>query len=178
MKEIVLANNRGVALVDDEDYAELSKYKWQLLENKARRSHKGYAVRGVYYGKDARGKKVQRSTYMHRQLIPNCDQVDHIDGNGLNNQKSNLRPATGSQNQANRGILSCNKSGYKGVIQRTRGKLEAIVRKNGVVFSLGYFYDPIEAAKAYDKAALVLHGDYARLNFPQPGTNQIQASRR
>lgn len=92
--------------------------------------------------------------------------VDHINGDGLDNRRANLRPATPSQNSANRGPASNNTSGYKGVsLYRRTGRWRASVGIDGAQHHLGYFTEPIDAARAYDAAALHHFGEFARLNF-------------
>jgi len=92
--------------------------------------------------------------------------VDHTDGNGLNNCRANLRSATQSQNGMNRRKQG-NKSGYKGVSRATNSnRWQARIRVNRKATHIGTFDTRIEAARAYDEAALVLHGEFARLNFP------------
>ena len=91
--------------------------------------------------------------------------VDHIDGNGLNNQHSNLRIATRSQNLANRGSQENNTSGYKGVCWNK--KLQKWIAKiciKGETIHIGCFIDKFEAARAYNIAAGRLFGEYAKLN--------------
>jgi hypothetical protein len=91
-------------------------------------------------------------------------EVDHRDGNGLNNLRSNLRLATNAQNAKNR-ISTVGASRYKGVSifgKRWRAKIES----DGVRFSLGIYNTQEEAARVYDAAAIRLHGEFARLNFP------------
>ncbi len=104
---------------------------------------------------------------MHRLLIkiPNGFQIDHIDGNGLNNQKLNLRIATASQNQINRGKQKNNTSGFKGVFGRKdKNKWRAQIKFHGKTKHLGYADDKIEAARIYNKAAVERFGEFARLN--------------
>ena len=107
---------------------------------------------------------------MHREILGITDpkiNVDHLDGDGLNNQRSNLRVCTDSQNGANRGKQKNNKSGYKGVHwNKKTKKWAAQIQYHKKVLNLGYYSDIIEAAKAYDKKALELFGEFARLNFP------------
>jgi hypothetical protein len=103
---------------------------------------------------------------MHR-LILRVDantQVDHRDGNGLNNTRGNLRPATHAQNQHNSRLRKDNQSGFKGV-HRQGNRWVARIRVDGEQKHLGSFRTPEEAARAYDAAALRLRGEYARLNF-------------
>lgn len=159
MKEIPLTNG-GVTLVDDEDYEFLSSMSWH------RSTYKGmsYAMRCFW----VRGEN-RRVTYgMHRFLLigHDGDHIDHIDRDGLNNQKSNLRVATYSQNQFNAGIRKDNSTGYRGVIYCKRSKrYHAQIQANKRHKFIGSFQTPKEAACAYDKAALQLHGKFARTNF-------------
>jgi hypothetical protein len=158
MKEIKLTQGK-VALVDDEDFDYLNQWKWYF----DRFEHSGYAGRN-------------NSTFPYRVKIHHViadrhgwirdgRQIDHIDGNGLNNCSSNLRIVTLAQNQYNQKLSKNNKSGFKGVYwDREFGKWRANIRFNGKLKHLGRFDDPIEAAKAYNDAALEYFGEFARLN--------------
>ena len=156
MKEIPLTRGK-VALVDDEDFEQLFQFQW-------------YAdlIRGRWYVMriaGLRGRK--RRIYMHRDIlgIPLGVEVDHKDGNGLNNQRYNLRPATHAQNLQNRGKPSSNTSGYKGVSWFKRdGKWRACIGVDGRVIHLGYYDTAEEAARAYNEAAPKYHGKFAKLN--------------
>jgi len=143
-----------VTLVDDEDFEYLSKFSWYLLNSKG----------GIY----ARGFVNGKSVLLHRLLLkPDASMfVDHKDRNGLNNQKSNLRICTRSQNSANRrSRLTKPTSKYLGVAFETdRQKWTARIRKDKVGIRLGGFETEIEAAKAYNDAALKYHGEFANLN--------------
>jgi hypothetical protein len=111
---------------------------------------------------------------MHRQILgaPPGQQVDHINGDTLDNRRVNLRLATHGQNQHNRGKYRNNKSGYKGVSwDKAAGKWRAQIKFNNKKYNLGRYHDPIEAALAYDAAAIRLHGAFARLNFPATTNN-------
>jgi hypothetical protein len=91
--------------------------------------------------------------------------VDHVDRNGLNNRKANLRPATRSQNRFNQKRRRDNSSGFKGVrLSRSAQRWRASIRAEGRIYYLGGFATPIEAARAYNAAALRLHGPFALLN--------------
>lgn len=152
-----------VAIVDDEDFEALSKFKWMAKED---RNGKFYAVRTV--GSDHGGRT---SIYMARVIAqPRPGQmVDHDNGDTLFNVRKNLRPCTRVQNQRNRHARN-SASGFKGVRRRDHAKAKpysaeiSINRRN--VF-LGYFATAAEAARAYDAAALEHFGQFANLNFKE-----------
>lgn len=100
-----------------------------------------------------------------RQLVPG-ETVDHINGNALDNRRSNLRVATPIQQQYNRKVSSLSKTGFKGV-SFEYGKYRARIRKDGEHISIGMFDTPEDAARAYDGAAHELFGEFARLNLPE-----------
>lgn len=118
----------------------------------------------VYLGKGKRDKQV----FLHRHItgaLPDED-VDHIDGDGLNNRRANLRRCTHAQNGANRPAPSSNKSGYKGVsFCRQTGRYRAILGVDGKKFRAGRFDTAEEAARAYDALAKEKLGAFAYLNF-------------
>lgn len=157
-KEIELSQGK-VALIDDADYEWLSQWKWCA----SRRGNLWYAVRTIRLPDGTR-----RPLKMHR-LITNAPPdrlVDHIDCDGLNNQRSNLRFATMAQNIVNspsvRGI-----SKYRGVTRNKRyGTWDTQIRTNGRRKWIGSYKTEVEAALAYDAAAREAHGEFARLNFP------------
>lgn len=160
MAEINLTQGK-TALIDDEDFESLSKFKWHAYKNR----NKWYAKRAL--PKNGKHDK-QHGVKMHRVILNVSDsktQVDHINGNGLDNRKENLRPATIAQNTQNRDRTVKNKSGYKGVRQRGK-KWTATIAWNGKQYYIGTFKTKEEAAKAYDTAALKIFGEFARLNFP------------
>lgn len=167
MREIPLTKGK-VALVDDEDHEWLSAWKWQALVVKTKR----YAFRT--YKQEGR----TRTVYMHRAIAADIrGEVDHVDGDGLNNQRANLRPASDSQQRQNARRRSDNTSGFKGVTRRSGVRpWSARIKRDGICRHLGAFTTPEEAARAYDRAALELFGEFARLNFPEGIDKQWQAA--
>lgn len=154
MKKIPVGKS-GFALVDDEDYPLPSEYKWQ-------RSSYGYAMAHI-----GRINGHQKSLIMARVIMnaPKGLLVDHIDGNILNNQKSNLRLATKAQNVQHRVKLnSNNKTGARGVHKRPYGAYCAQITFNFKCVSLGHYKTIKEAASAYDAAAKILHKNFATTN--------------
>lgn len=106
---------------------------------------------------------------MHRDVLKADDfyQIDHVDRNGLNNTKANLRLATASENVCNCRKPSNNKSGYIGVFWSTsQGKWRATIKINQKLINLGSSSNPQDLARLRDMAALLLHGEFASLNFP------------
>ena len=157
MREVTLSNGM-VALVDDEDYELVAGSVWHY----ALRRNTGYACKNV---KKADGKWTQ--VLMHRALTNfGRAHIDHVDGNGLNNQKSNLRAATVSQNSANaRKRRHKTSSPYKGVCwDKHKGKWMAYIQASGARRFVGYFDTDLEAAQAYNRAAVAASGEYAKTN--------------
>jgi hypothetical protein len=152
-----------VALVDDADYDLVIPYHWMVRESvRPRWTETSYAV-GYLPGGPGRKPRILMHT-----LLTGWPRVDHQDRNGLNNQRQNLRPATASQNGANRRPRPGHSSQYKGVgWHEVNGMWRARIRFQGTLRHLGNFTDETAAAKAYDAAARELFGDFARPNFPE-----------
>lgn len=152
MKTIQLTQGYST-LVDDEDYEKIIPYRWYACINR----------NNVYAGKGS-GHKTMK---MHRLIMNITDKnifIDHRDGNGLNNQKSNLRTCNRSQNSANKKKISLinRTSKYLGVGKRGNS-WGAFLRKGNQRFQITSKTE-IEAAKAYNEMAQLHHGEFAKLN--------------
>ena len=157
MKRMPLTHGE-YALVDDEDYEWLSEYSWHVLK----RRNTFYAV--GYVMENGRPKNRR----MHRMIIKaeEGQQVDHINHNGLDNRKENLRICTNNQNQMNSKKRPGMTSKYKGVSwhkQKKRWCSEIKINRNNI--HLGSFKDEKKAAMVYDDAARKYFGEFAYLNF-------------
>lgn len=156
---IILLINGGETIVDDADFAWLSQYHWRL-------NTCGYAER-------TNNNKKPKYIRMHRDILqpPNGIGCDHIDGNRLNNQRNNLRLCTQQENTFNSGkrqpaSSSQLRSQYIGVHwHQNRWQVRMRIEKEQ--HYIGRFRDELEAARAYDAAAIALRGQFARLNFPE-----------
>lgn len=152
-KEIQLSRGK-VAIVDDEVYESLARHKWHC-------DSIGYAARKVWKGFKC------ETVRMHRALVdaPDGMVVDHINGNKLDNRRSNLRVCTRAQNLMNRGKQRNNTSGFKGVSYHKQcSKWMAFIKLNKRFINLGLFDTPEAAALAYNEAAKKYHGEFAKLN--------------
>lgn len=154
MKKIPLTQGK-FALVDDEDYERLiAMGKWQCVG----RGKKVYAVK-MFWKK--------KHIIMHRFIVdaPIGFEVDHINGDGLNNRRENLRICTVSENGRNLSKRKDNTSGFKGVNwHKQKSKWRARIQLDKKRIDVGYFDCPIEAARAYNAAAIKYHGEFAKLN--------------
>lgn len=154
-KKIPLTQGK-FAIVDDGDYEELSQYKWYFhAEGKT-----GYAIRQIRLSS---GK--WSSVKMHRQIMEATpeNEIDHIDGNGINNRRSNLRFCSRSENMRNISVRKDSLTGYK-CVARSGRKWYAYISVNGRRQYLGIFPNRELAALAYNQAAIKYRGDFARLN--------------
>ncbi len=154
----VIRLTRGkVTTVDASDYESLMKFKWYARRD----GGKWYAARGQRMN----GKST--TVYMHRTLMrPTAGmQVDHRDGDGLNNTRLNIRLATSSQNHCNQRLSRRNTSGYKGIWWHKRDRLwAATIRVARKRIHLGYFKEKDNAYKAYCEASKKYHGEYGRVS--------------
>lgn len=159
MKEIQLRGGL-VALVDDEDFGLVRDGRWHVLASRTTL----YARKHLKGGCDTR--------IMMHTLLTGWPLVDHVNGNGLDNRRVNIRPATSSQNSMNRRVRSDSRSGLKGVYRRKQrdgswaDRWAAHIQVEGRRVNLGNYPSPVDAALAYDAAAARHFGEFARLNFP------------
>ena len=146
-----LTTNSGqVILVDADDVDRLRDYTWCISGN-------GYAMSRTF----------GPAVILHR-LVMDADPgmyVDHINGNILDNRKQNLRVCRKQENEFNQKLRADNVSGYRGVCRdKRRGGFRAYINKDGRQYHLGRFNDPRDAAEAYNRKAIELFGEFARLN--------------
>jgi HNH endonuclease len=157
MKYIPLTKGK-FAIVDDMDWKFLSTFKWQACPKK----RKFYAVRML----PRNGQKPRPRIYMHAAVygaVPFGFQIDHRNGNSLDNRRCNLRIATQGQQSRNSGLRKDNALGVKGVRVKPSGKYEARINgPNGKRIQLGTYAKINSAAQAYRRAAKRLYGDFAR----------------
>lgn len=157
--------NKGkyFAMVDDEDYEWLSRFNWHVKKTR----WTNYAARNTERDKITRK---QKSIKMHREILGIVDSNidgDHIDFNGFNNQRNNLRVSTEAQNACHTRSRVGSTSKFKGVCWREMDKKwYAQISINKKVIHIGRYDSQEEAARAYDRKAIELHGEFAVLNFP------------
>ena len=157
MKRISLSRGK-FALVDNINYEYLNQWKWYY--------NNGYAAR------DQRNLITKKDTriYMHRIIMKakKSENIDHVNHNGIDNQKRNLRKSTHEQNMHNMKSNKNSTSQYKGVCwAKNNKKWKVQINYNNKHIYLGYYTNEKVAAKVYDKAAIKLHKEFAYLNFPQ-----------
>ena len=152
MQMIINSKTHGqkIDFLDSVDWDLISPYSWSLAKRN-----------GIFY---AEARVNGKNMFLHT-FISGFKQTDHIDGNGLNNSRENLRSCNKTQNAQNSKINSRNKTGYKGVtFYKKSGKFYACIRIKGKTKPLGYYINKEEAALAYNQAAVKYFGEFARLN--------------
>lgn len=175
-KEIICSGGEKV-LIDDEDYPVISRHKWHYTTN-------GLGTRSYAVTRLNTSDRGVRTLFMHSMILGFAFQVDHVDNNPMNNTKANLRPATWQENQWNKGKPKSGRHGkpssqYKGVSYRPiKGKDRWFAsikhveqgkdKSTGIVIRIGYFWNEIDAAKAYNAKVKELRGEWAWVNeIPQ-----------
>ena len=149
-----MLSNGGITFVDDSDFEWLNQWKWT-------RDGYGYVLR--FFG----ARNNQKQIRIHRAILnaPEGIQVDHINGNPLDNRRKNLRLCTNSQNQMNKKVRRDNKTGFKGVtLHKSTGLYMARLKKDGVLLHCTYHKTPEKAHRAYEQAAIEYHGDFAKVD--------------
>jgi hypothetical protein len=166
MITLKLTQGKETRLDDDVDMGYINGFKWAAIQNNG----KWYAVTNVPH---PTGKRLWVSWQLHRLIMGlgygDPQRVDHIDGDGLNNQRSNLRLADAQQNRWNSKPVG-GTSKYKGVnwhqFKNGTGKWRAQAKVDGKQHHLGLFTDEVEAAKVVDAFYVKAFGEFAYLNFP------------
>lgn len=165
MKEIPLSQTikkkyyveNQVVMVDDEDYEWLNKFHWHIRKTK-----------NIAYAMSAATTEYPHKKTMHRMIMGITDSkvyVDHKDGNGLNNQRSNLRIATFQQNSVNRRKLKPLSSKYLGVYWcNTKNRWKSYLQNNRKRIYVGTFKNEDDAAMAYNAKSIEINGEFASLN--------------
>lgn len=157
MTKIVIAKGL-IALVDDENYDIINKWKWRPK----------FHGKNIYAYRIVTINKVRIKLYMHRVILGLTNPkivTDHIDHNGLNNQISNLRVCSQSNNSKNRRVEDGRAVKYKGVTTAYKNNFQSRITVDKKVIWLGYFKNEIDAAIAYNNAAKKHHGEYAQINI-------------
>lgn len=159
MKEIQLSKGL-VSLVDDDDFESLNKHRWCA----------GRSKRGIHYARRTCRVGKEHVVYLHREVlkdkIKDTDMVDHIDKNGLNNQKHNLRICTRAQNKMNSRKQENTSSRFKGVsYYKKRNNWRARIKINKKLIDLGSFATEEEAAIVYNKKAVEIFGEFSSVNI-------------
>ena len=162
MKKIPLTQGRE-AIVDDDDFERVNQFRWHFVG-----CGRGYASRSQWIG----GEKKYHNELMHRFILGlskrgnGAAEVDHINHDGLDNRKENLRVVTHAQNCRNRSKSKNKSSQYKGVTWNSQGKnWRATITANGKYIHLGPTRLEVVAARVYDHWAKKLHGEFASTNF-------------
>lgn len=174
METVELPLTRGkVALIDKQDLEPVAAYRWDEWQ-----------IHRCWY---AAARNQEPRIYLHRFILnaPQGMEVDHLNGDGLDNRRANLRLASHKQNLANQQLSLANTSGYRGVVKaRTSGIWAAQIKSDFKTTGLGYYDSKETAAYAYDLAALDLFGAFARFNLLTAGSDiaaireRVKAERR
>lgn len=165
VKEIILFGNKGIAFVDDEDFEDANRYKWYLVKSQRSGVYTCTFIKNKY--KKHRGTSIEMQRFILKPT--SCEHIDHVNHNGLDNRRNNLRMCTQTQNNGNRIKRKKNTSSrFKGVSwlnQKNSNKIwRARIGYNKKQYFLGYFETEEAAALAYNEKAMELFGEFACLN--------------
>ena len=165
MKRIPLSQGK-FALVDDEDFETVGQMRWYTMR-----------IHNVWYAASSQAVEGTR-VYLHRFLMdpPSDMEVDHINGDGLDNRRENLRVCLHRDNLRNVRRTVTSRSGFRGVLKTRSGRWEARTKRLGRIIHIGTFDTPEEAARARDRKIIELHGEFAVLNFPREDYEAENAS--
>ena len=147
------------AIIDDEDFDYVNKLKWHPVKN--------FNTGTMYFQAHVYKNGKRTSISMHRYIMKTPDGfcTDHINHNGFDNRKVNLRTCTTSQNGMNRKVSKNNTTGYKGVTFNKHSKsYKAYIKKDNKEYLIGYYKTADQAAIAYNIAAVKYFGEFARPN--------------
>lgn len=157
-RKIELTKNK-YCIVDSDDFEILNQFNWCAIQKR----DVFYAGRGIWQTNT----KTTKIVYMHKIILKTTLMVDHINGNTLDNRRSNLRICTNQENLRNSKLQKNSTTGFKGVYKRKDLKSKpyaASIKSNGKTKHLGYFSTKELAAIAYNEAAIKYFGEFARLN--------------
>lgn len=164
MKEVPVSNGKYTAFVNDEDYGTVSKYVWYIYKSNSNSLYARAKIRT--------GNKIKK-VFMHRFILKakDGDIIDHIDHNGLNNQRNNIRIANPSINSMNRrnSKKESSTSIYKGVYKKGNRYI-ARITKDGIEYFYGSYIEEDDAGLAYNRGAIEHFGEYAVLNVIEGST--------
>ena len=181
-KELIIESSRGTftVLVDEDDWEKINEHTWFLKWDNKKKSDRYYVKTHIPHpdgswiprsDRPGQRRRRRKTLAMHRFIMnpPENMQIDHINGNGLDNRKCNLRVCTNAQNSANKPPQRNNKSGFKGVTKSSANRWRAEIgdHHTGNRQRLGFFKTAEDAARAYDDAARERYGEFAWLNFPE-----------
>ncbi|MGB4825387.1 MAG: HNH endonuclease [Leuconostoc mesenteroides] len=161
MAKIIELTQGQFAIVDEEDFERVDKFKWR-----ANRKKNGNFYARTHW-RDENGRAIKKDLYSFVVNFKKEQQVDHINLNTLDCRRKNLRVATKQQNRFNTSVKETNKTKFKGVTFRGENIFEAKISCNKIYYKLGKFNNAEDAAKAYDKKAKELFGEFAWSNFKE-----------
>lgn len=164
----VPVNGDYIVLIDEEDADSVLRLKWEV--SKTSRAVGGFVHFAVRSRVRVNGRYVRKSLGTFLMNPGPGFEVDHKNGNSLDNRRENLRLATRSQNIANTRKSTSSKSPFKGIyFHKAKQRWHASAKFQGKPIHIGYFDSAVDAAIAYDNCARLIHGEFARLNFPKDG---------